>query len=129
MIKLMEIEPILEILNPILAGKCKGLFAYELVQLVEELETQLEKVNKVKEKMINDYAIKEQDGKYKVIKVDDDREIYDFAENAEKVEEELQAVMNEDYEIDNMLSFDYFKEIDIEPIKLKILMDRKIITK
>lgn len=128
MIKLVEIEWILEILNPILNGKCKGLFAYELIELVGELEIQLEKVTKVRQKMIDDYAIKEEDGNYKVIKVED-KEIYDFGENAEKVEEELQAVMNENYEVENSLSFKYFEDTDIEPLKLKILMDRNIIKK
>ena len=131
MLKLIEIEPILEILNPILNSKCKGLFAYELIKLIDELEKQLEKVNKVRQKMVEDYGIKDQVGKLKVTKIPvegaEDREIYDFGENAEKVEEELQAVFNTDYEIDNPVDFKHFTDIEIEPIKLKVLLERNII--
>jgi hypothetical protein len=97
-----------------------------LIELINELEPYKEKIEKLKIKLIEDYAEKDQDGNYKT-KSFNNNQIYEFGENEEKVNEELQNVMNTDVEIKNKINKELIKDIEIEPFKLKILFDKNLI--
>lgn len=125
-LKLIDIESCLNILNPILQNKCRGIFAWELMNLINELEPELEKIAKVKQKLIEEYGIKDEDGNYKVNKVND-VELVDFGENSQIVEEEMKELLETEFEIKNKLSKDLLNHIEIEPIALKFLYDRSLI--
>ena len=86
-IKLMEVEPILEILNPILTQKCGGLLSLDLLDVINELKPHLENIQQVREKIIKDYAEKDENGEYKVVKNEQGLDVHTFGENKEKVED------------------------------------------
>lgn len=128
MLKLMEIEGLLNILDPIFGEKISGNLAWELIELINELQPYKEKIDKLRKKLVEDYAIKKEDGTYET-NIVNDQELFNFGENSGKVEEELKSVLEVDIETENKISVELIKEIEIEPIKLKILYDKNLIRK
>jgi predicted RNase H-like HicB family nuclease len=88
------------------------------------------KIKKLKEKIVDNYAIKNEDGTY-LVKINEfNQEVYDFGENAEKVDEELKEVLESEIEIDKCISMSNIDDnIEIEPINLKYLISKQIIKK
>lgn len=129
-LKLMEIEAINAILEPILVCKCRGKLAWELIDLMDDLSPEIMKIKKLKEKIVDNYAIKNEDGTY-LVKINEfNQEVYDFGENAEKVDEELKEVLESEIEIDKCISMSNIDDnIEIEPINLKYLISKQIIKK
>lgn len=128
-LKLMEIEPVIGILNPILVSKCKGSLAWELINLIDELEPENERISKLKKKLLDENKILDEDGKPRT-KMVDGNEIFDFGENSEKVEEELKEVLESEIEVKNQLSMaNIDNSVEIEPINLKFLLSKEIIKK
>lgn len=129
-LNLMEIEAINAILEPVLVCKCRGKLAWELIDLMDALSPEIDKIRKLKEKIVDNYAIKNEDGSYAVKRDEFDQEIYDFGENAEKVDEELKEVLESEIEIDKSISMSNIDDnIEIEPINLKYLVSKQIIKK
>lgn len=130
MLKLIELETALNILNPILIGKCKPIFALEIINLIDELEPELEKVNTIKKKMIEQYAIKKEDQSGYETNFNNGQEVFNFGENTQKVEEEMKEVMELEIDIKNSLDLSkWSNDIEIEPLNLKFLLDRGLVKK
>jgi len=129
-IKLMEVEPLISLLEPILKSKCKGLLSLEIIDVLDELEDQLKKLDKAKTTMIESYAEKKEDGTYKVKLNDQGLEIHEFGENEETVNKELDVILNQEIELENSISTQHLdNNIEIQPINLKVLIDKKIFVK
>jgi len=127
-IKLMEVEPILNILNPILTGKCGGLLSLDIIDLINELTPHLEKLQKAREKLINDYAEKDNEGNFKTIKNEQGLDIHTFGDNQEKVEEELDAILKQEIKINKFINGNNFdNDVRIEPLNLKVLIDKELL--
>jgi hypothetical protein len=119
-----HVQQITEILNPILDGKCGALLALDILNVINELQPEVDNVNKVKERLIKEYAIMNEDGTMLIKKLDTGEEIYDFQDNEEKINMEMAELMESEFEIKsqiNMKNFD--NDVKIEPIKLKLLYD------
>jgi hypothetical protein len=127
-IKLMEIEPLLNILNPIFEGKCGGLLSLEVTDLISVLEEELDKLVKVRTKLIETYAEKDENGEYKTIKNEQGLDIHTFGEDTEKVNKELTEVMEQEIEINKVISGKNFdNDVRIRPLELKFLKDKGIL--
>lgn len=123
-IKLNEVEAVLNILNPVLTGKCGGLLSLDIIDLINELTPHAEKVQKIKDKIVKDYAEKDEEGNYKTIKNEQGLDLHTFGENKEKVEEELQAVSNQEVKVDKLIDTKNIdNDVRIEPLGLKFLFD------
>lgn len=122
--KLGNLQAITEILNPLLEEKCPVKLSLNIMDVINEIQPELEKVNKVKQNLIDQYSIKDEEGKVKTRVDENGSELYDFGENETKVNEEMLVLMNTDVEIDSKIEIDNFSEdLKIEPVKLKILYD------
>lgn len=123
-----HVQTIKDILDSVLDGKCGALLALDILEVINELQPELDNINKVKEKLIKEYAIMNDNGNMLTKKLDDGNEVYDFGENEEKINIEMLNLMESDIEIKSQINSKNFdNDVKIEPIKLKILYDLKIL--
>lgn len=123
-LKMIHLDTLTEILNPLFADKCDSDLAWELIELLDEIEPQITKLNKLREKVIKTYAKKDEAGNIIQKNVGENKVQYEFGENLEKVAEELNPILNMEIDIRNKLSIKHFKtNIKIKPIDLKFLKD------
>lgn len=122
--KLGHIQQAMDILNPLLEVQCPVKLSLDILNILNELQPEQEKINKIKQNLITQYSILDDEGKAKTKTDPYGNEIYDFAENEEKISQEIITLMDTEVEIESKIDADNFdKETKIEPIKLKILYD------
>lgn len=128
MIKLGNLQTVMNILNPLFEEKCPVKLSLDILNVTNAIQPELDKIEKVKERIIDQYAIIDENGNKKTKLLDNGNEIYEFGENAEKVNEEMFILMETEVEIDKKIDVNNFSEDSrIEPIKLKILHDLGLI--
>jgi hypothetical protein len=128
--KLGQIQYIADTLNPILEGKCGALLALDILGVINEIQPELEKINTVKQKMVEDYALKDEEGNYINIKLENGQEGYEFGDNSEKVNDEMFKLMNSEVDISSKIDISNFdNDVKIEPLRLKYLHDLEVLKK
>ena len=129
-IKLLNVEPLINLLDPLLMEKCGGLLSWEIIDLLNDLKPHLEKINQVREKIKEDYGQKDDNGQFLTKKNDQGLELIVFGDNLETVEKELQELMDQEIEISKSIQLKNFgNEVKIEPIKIKVLDDLGLLVK
>jgi hypothetical protein len=122
--KLGNIQQAMEILNPLLEEKCPVQLSLDILNIINELQPESEKLNTIKQNLIKQYSILDEEGRPKTKMNPDNMEIYDFGDDEEKVNEEVIKLMETEIEINSKIdTCNFDSDIKIEPIKLKILYD------
>ena len=111
-VKNYEIEQSIEVINKILGSKLSVVTFFNLKKNIEEINKILNSFKDSRQKLINEYCDKDEDGK-PVIK--DNK--YIFTDNQEKFNEEFNELMNVENDI-NIIKFDIeeFKNVELSNI-------------
>ena len=122
--KLGNVQQALDILNPLLQEKCPVKLSLDILDVLNAIQPEMEKINKVKENLVNQYALVDEEGNKRTKLAMDGQEVYDFGENEEKINDEMMVLMNTDCDISAQINVDNFEDnAKIEPLKLKMLYD------
>lgn len=118
-VTLRDIVDSQEVMRTLSNKQLRGRAAFKVARLLKKLEAELATFNDTRIKLIENYAKKDEEGKY----VTNDKNEYQFDEdNANKFIEEFNKLLLEEVEIDaNPILIGEIEEIDFTPAEMAIL--------
>lgn len=118
-VTLRDIVDSQEVMRALSGKQLRGRAAFKVARLLKKLEIELATFNDTRVKLIENYAKKDEEGKY----VTNDKNEYQFDDdNANKFVEEINKLLSEQIEIDaNPILIDEIEEINFTPAEMAIL--------
>lgn len=129
--KIKDVSIIADALSELYGKDLEGADAWDVSEMVDVINNELNKLEKVKNKLIDKYALKDENNKPKQVKkLINDKEVLtiDFGENTKKVDDEMIDLLDKDITLDvKSLKKDMIFKYKIKPAVIGVLKKYNLI--